>query len=159
MIVDFIREHKDRREGDGLIWGVEPICTVLAEHGVSIVPSTYYEQAGRGPTDREYREAMLINQIRLVYAENYSVYGPRKVWLTLNRQGIPVARCTAERLMRQKGLQGAVRGKIKRTTVADQAASRPDDLVDTTVPPAGTGCGWPTSPISRQGQGGSTSPS
>lgn len=92
MIVDFVRAHKDLCEAEGLRWGVEPICAVLTEHGMSIAPSTYYEQVDRGPTDREYREAMLINQIRLVYAENYSVYGARKVWLTLNRQGIPVAR-------------------------------------------------------------------
>src|SRR5699024_7193250 len=85
----------------------------LREHGVAIAPPAYYEQAGRGPTDREHREAMLTNQIRLVHAENYSVYGARKVWLTLNRQGIAVARCTVEPLMRQEGLQGAVRGKTK----------------------------------------------
>lgn len=129
MIVDFIREHKDHRDGDGLRWGVEPICVVLSEHGCQIAPSTYYEHAVRGPHAREQRDAMLVNEIRRVHASNYGVYGARKVWLTLNREGIAVARCTVERLMRDEGLVGAVRGKVKRTTIADPAAQRPDDLV------------------------------
>lgn len=65
-----------------------------------------------------------------VYAENFGVYGAPKVWAQLNREGIAVARCTIERLMRELGLQGAVRGKVKRTTVAGDAADRPRDLVD-----------------------------
>lgn len=68
-------------------------------------------------------------EIRRVYDENYGVYGARKVWLQLNREGIPTARCTVERLMRTAGLRGAVRGKVKRTTIADPAAQRPADLV------------------------------
>jgi putative transposase len=71
----------------------------------------------------------LINEIRRVHAQNFGVYGARKVWLTLNREGTPVARCTVERLMRGEGLVGAVRGKIKRTTIADPHAARPQDLV------------------------------
>jgi putative transposase len=64
-----------------------------------------------------------------VHAENYGVYGARKVWLALNREGVPVARCTVERLMRQLGLAGASRGRRHRTTIADAAAARPADLV------------------------------
>ncbi|GAB3490606.1 hypothetical protein GCM10027572_13940 [Flexivirga lutea] len=128
--MDFIRAHADRREpGSGLRWGVEPICAVLTQHGMKIVPSTYYELVNRPVTSSEWREAFLINKIHDVYEENYRVYGARKVWLQLNREGWRVARCTVERLMRGEGLAGAVRGKVKRTTVADPADQRPDDLV------------------------------
>jgi len=64
-----------------------------------------------------------------VHAANYGVYGARKVWLTLNREGIAVARCTVERLMAELGLTGAIRGRVKRTTIADATAARPADLV------------------------------
>ena len=72
-----------------------------------------------------------------MHAANYGVYGARKVWLALNREGIEVARCTVERLMAELGLTGAVRGKVKRTTIADPAAARPADLVQRQfAPPA-----------------------
>ena len=64
-----------------------------------------------------------------VHATNYGVYGARKVWLALNRDGIPVVRCTVELLMRELGLEGARRGRPRRTTIADPAAARPADLV------------------------------
>jgi putative transposase len=130
--VDFVREHASHRESSengGLRWGVEPICAVLSEHGLKIAPSTYYEHVHRLPTGRDRRDAMLINEIRRVHAANYGVYGARKVWLVLNREGVAVARCTIERLMRQEGLAGAVRGKVKRTTIADPAGPRARDLV------------------------------
>ena len=127
--MEFIREHAGHREGGGLVWGVEPICAVLSEHGLPIAPSTYYEQVNRSATASEYRDALLLGEIRRVHASNYGVYGARKVWLTLNREGIAVARCTVERLMRDDGLRGAVRGKVKRTTIADTAAERAADLV------------------------------
>ncbi len=130
--MDFVREHADHRDPSdpgGLRWGVEPICAVLSEHGLPIAPSTYYEHVSKGPTGRDRRDAMLINEIRRVHAVNYGVYGARKVWLTLNREGIPVARCTIERLMRQEGLAGAVRGKVKRTTSPDPRGPRARDLV------------------------------
>jgi putative transposase len=129
VIVDFIREHADHREPGGLRWGVEPICRVLTEHGLQVAPSTYYEHAGRVPTARQRRDAYLLGEIHRVHAANYSVYGARKVWLQLNREGIEVARCTVERLMRAHGLVGVVRGKVKRTTIADPAAERARDLV------------------------------
>ena len=129
MIVDFIREHADHRPADGgLRWGVEPICAVLCEHGVNIAPSTYYEWRDKLPSTRAQRDAVLLDHIRRVRRDNFGVYGPRKVWLTLNREGIPVARCTIERLMRAEGLAGTVRGKVKRTTIPG-AGPRPDDLV------------------------------
>jgi putative transposase len=77
-----------------------------------------------------------------VYSANYGVYGARKVWLQLNREGIRVARCTVERLMRGLGLRGAVRGRVERTTVADPAAPRPADLVQRRFTPAAPNRLW-----------------
>ena len=127
--MDFIRVHADRREPGGLRWGVESICTVLTAHGCRIAPSTYYEQCNLPATAQEYRDALLINEIRRVHAANYGVYGARKVWLQLNREGIAVARCTVERLMRDEGLAGAVRGTVKRTTIAREGGHDREDLV------------------------------
>jgi putative transposase len=128
--VRFIDEHQARRIGvAGLRWGVEPICAVLSEHGCPIAPSTYYGAKGRPPSARAARDEQLKAAIARVHQDNYGVYGARKVWLALNREGVPVARCTVERLMRQLGLTGARRGKRRRTTVADPAAARPADLV------------------------------
>ncbi len=137
MIVEFIRDHSGHREPGGLRWGVEPICAVLTEHGLKIAPSTYYEYVAKQPTSRDRRDAMLVNEIRRIHTENYGVYGARKVWLALNREGVTVARCTVERLMRREGLAGAVRGKVKRTTITDPAADRASDLVQRRfAPPA-----------------------
>ena len=94
-----------------------------------IAPSTYYDQVNREPNRREVRDEVLKPEIKRVHAANYGVYGARKVWLALNREGITVARCTVERLMGELGLTGAVRGKARRTTIADPAAARPADLV------------------------------
>ncbi len=80
-------------------------------------------------TATQWRDALLINEIRRVHAANCGVYGARKVWLQLNREGVPVARCTVERLMADEHLVGARRGKVKRTTVTDAGAARADDLV------------------------------
>jgi putative transposase len=92
--VRFIAGHKGRAEG-GLRWGVESICAVLSEQGCPIAPSTYYDAASRGPSARAVREEQLKAHIARVHAENYGVYGARKVWLQLNREGIAVARWTA----------------------------------------------------------------
>ena len=121
-MVRFIDENRDA-------YGVEPICAVLP-----IAPSTYYEQKvrqtdpGRLPL-RTQRDAVLREHIRRVWEANFQVYGARKVWRQLNREGIKVARCTVERLMRAMGLEGAVRGRKVRTTIADESAARPADLV------------------------------
>jgi putative transposase len=104
---------------------------------VPIAPSTYYEQIAREPSRRQVRDAELSEHIKRVHAANYGVYGARKVWLALNREGIAVARCTVERLMKDLGLSGAVRGRPRRTTIADAAAARPADLVSRQfAPPA-----------------------
>ena len=134
--MEFVRDHAGHRDAGGLRWGVEPICAVLTEHGLPIAPSTYYEHLNRTPTAREVRDEDLLGQIRRVHADNYAVYGARKVWLQLNREGIPVARCTVERLIRADGLRGAMRGKVKRTTIADPAADRARDLVGRNFTPA-----------------------
>ncbi|CLS58195.1 Putative transposase for insertion sequence element IS6110 [Mycobacterium tuberculosis] len=103
--------------------------TQLTELGVPIAPSTYYDHINREPSRRELRDGELKEHISRVHAANYGVYGARKVWLTLNREGIEVARCTVERLMTKLGLSGTTRGKARRTTIADPATARPADLV------------------------------
>ena len=123
-------------------WGVEPICRVLTEHGVEIAPSTYYEWRDKLPTQRDRRDQVVLVEIRRVHKDNFSVYGARKVWLQLNREGIPVARCTVERLMRHAGLVGAVRGKVRRTTIPDETAARPDDLVQRRFAPSAPNRLW-----------------
>lgn len=110
-------------------WGVQSICAGLVELGIQIAPSTYYDQVSREPSRCEVRDDERKEHIRRIHAANYGVYGARKVWLALNREGIEVARCTVERLMADLGLHGAVRGKAKRTTIADPTAGRPADLV------------------------------
>jgi putative transposase len=121
--VTFIDEHRDR------FGGVEPICRVLTAHGCSIDPSTYYRAAKRAPSARAMRDVELKDLITRVHSENFGVYGVRKVWREINRRGEQVARCTVERLMRELGLAGAVRGKKVRTTVPDPSAERAPDLV------------------------------
>ena len=108
-------------------YGVEPICRAL-----EVAPSTYYavKARERDPSARSLRDRELIERIRKVHAENYDVYGVRKVWWQLRREGVDVARCTVERLMRKDGLKGAVRGRKRRTTIPDAQAERPRDLVD-----------------------------
>lgn len=122
-MVAFIDAHRDA-------CGVEPICSVLP-----IAPSTYYEHAARRANPallpaRAKRDAELRDLVDRVWRENFRVYGVRKVWRQLQREGVEVARCTVERLMRAMGLQGAVRGRTFKTTMPDEAAMRPPDLVD-----------------------------
>ena len=106
-------------------YGVEPICRVLP-----IAPSTYYAKKSRPLSERSLRDRRLQIEIMRVYGENHAVYGARKVWRQLRREGYDVARCTVERLMRALGLKGAVRGKKHFSTITDEAAPRPVDLVD-----------------------------
>lgn len=115
---------------------------MLAELGVKIAPSTYYEHRNRTPSIRENRDEELTVQIQRVHAENFGVYGARKVWLQLNREGIAVARCTVERLMGVAGLRGAVRGRVKSTTIVDPAATRPADLVQRKFTPSAPNRLW-----------------
>jgi transposase InsO family protein len=121
--VSFIDAHRDD-------YGVEPIVRELP-----IAPSTYYEHLAcrRDPSRlsaRAKRDAALVPEIRRIWEENRRVYGARKVWRQMKREGEAVARCTVERLMRKLGIEGAVRGRKARTTVPDEAAARPADLVD-----------------------------
>ncbi len=96
-----------------------------------IAPSTYYAAKTREPSARALRDAELKPEIERVYSESYDgCYGARKVWKQLKREGVPVARCTVARLMRELGLSGVKRGGYKVTTIADPAADRPADLVD-----------------------------
>jgi putative transposase len=128
--VRFIDEHRER------FGGVEPICRVLTEHGAKIAPSTYYAAMSRPASARAVRDGQLRAEITRVWKENYEVYGADKVWLELNRQGVGVARCTVERLMRDLGLHGVRRGKKIRTTVRDERHERAGDLLgrDFTAP-------------------------
>jgi putative transposase len=102
---------------------------VLTQHGCQIAPSTYYDAIRRAPSARSGQDELLKAAISRVHRDNYGVYGARKVWLELNREGMPVARCTVERLMRELGLRGARRGNKVCTTRPDPAAARPADLV------------------------------
>ena len=122
-MVSFIDEHQGS-------YGVEPICRMLP-----IAPSTYYEKKSclADParlSERSRRDAVLRREIRRVWEANRRVYGARKVWRQLHREGIDAARCTVERLMREMGRQGVVRGRTPRTTIPDKASPRPADLVD-----------------------------
>jgi putative transposase len=125
MMVNFIEEHRE-------VHGVEPICEVLP-----IAPSTYYvHHARRVDPDkrpaRAKRDESLRVEIQRVSDQAFDgVYGADKVWRQLRRENIPAARCTVERLMRLMGLRGAVRGSaFKVTTIADESAVRPPDLVE-----------------------------
>lgn len=118
----FIDRHR-------ITYGVEPICRVL-----QIAPSGYYGHRARQAAPsrrpaRAQRDEQLRAAIQRVWDANHQVYGARKVWRQLHREGTVVARCTVERLMRELGLAGVVRGRRVRTTVPDTAAARPGDLV------------------------------
>ena len=122
-MIAFIDDHRGA-------YGVEPICSVLP-----IAPSTYRGPAVRraDPTKaspRAQRDVTLMAQIRRVHEGNFEVYGARKVWRHLGREGVAVARCAVERLMRRMGLRGVVRGKETRTTVVDKALPCPADKVN-----------------------------
>jgi putative transposase len=117
-MIAYIEANRDR-------FGVEPICRVLP-----IAPSTYYDATRRPASARALRDQELKAEIGRVHAEHFGVYGARKVWHQLHREGIAVARCTVERLMGELHLEGVRRGKARRTTTPDQGAPRPADLVE-----------------------------
>ena len=122
-MIAFIDEHRDA-------YGVEPICRVLP-----IAPSSYHERVAqrRDPgrrSARSQRDDEIKPEIMRVFAENFGVYGVRKVWRQMQREGFGVARCSVERLMRDLGLQGVIRGKPVRTTISDKAAPCPLDHVN-----------------------------
>jgi len=117
-MIAYIDTHRDR-------FGVEPICQLLP-----IAPSTYYDAKRRPPSARALRDEELKAAIARVHRDNFGVYGARKVWRQLGREGIAVARCTVERLMADLGLEGVRRGRTRRTTTPDAATPRPADLVE-----------------------------
>jgi putative transposase len=128
-VIAYIDAHREE-------FGVEPICRTLTEAGCQIAPSTYYAAKTRPPSARALRDEHLKAQIRRVHAENFGVYGADKLWRQLNREGIPVARCTVERLMRELGLQGVRRGKKKRTTKPASTPAPQDRVRRNFTPPA-----------------------
>jgi len=122
-MINFIDAHRED-------YGVEPICKIL-----QIAPSTWYDhQAKRRNlslrSDRDLMDEALQPEIKRVFETNHQLYGVRKVWHALRREGFDVARCTVARLMRDMGLRGAVRGKKLRTTVPNSANDCPLDLVN-----------------------------
>jgi len=122
-MIAFIDDHRE-------VHGVEPICKVLP-----IAPSTYHDHVAKRAdpaklSARAKRDGVLRPEIERVFAENFEVYGARKVWRQMLREGFAVARCTVERLMADLGLHGVIRGKIVRTTVPNKAAPCPLDHVN-----------------------------
>lgn len=122
-MIAFIDAHRDAN-------GVEPICRVLP-----IAPSTWHEHAARRADPsrlpaRAKRDEVLKEEVRRVFDENFGVYGVRKVWRQMNREGFDIARCTVARLMKSMGLQGVIRGKPLKTTISDKAAPCPLDRVN-----------------------------
>jgi len=122
-MIAFIDAHRDA-------YGVEPICRVLP-----IAPSTWHEHAARRADPsrlpaRAKRDEVLKEEVRRVFDENFGVYGVRKVWRQMKREGFDIARCTVARLMKSMGLQGVIRGKPLKTTISDKAAPCPLDRVN-----------------------------
>jgi putative transposase len=121
-MVSFIDQHRAE-------YGVEPICAQLP-----LAPSTYYERKAREAEPerappRVRRDVEISQEIQRVWDENFQVYGARKIWRQLCWEGVAVARCSVERLMRSLGLQGVVRGGKRRTTISRNQAEYPADLV------------------------------
>ncbi|MFI1184338.1 IS3 family transposase, partial [Streptomyces sp. NPDC020799] len=123
MKVAYIDQHKN-------LFGVQPICDVLAETDAPIAPSTYYAAHHRPPSARSRRDEHLTEEIHRIHTDNYGVYGARKVHAALVREGHEVARCTVERLMRAAGLRGVIRARSPRTTRPAPETGRPADLVE-----------------------------
>ncbi|MFK4106967.1 IS3 family transposase [Streptomyces sp. NPDC019531] len=116
QVIDHLRER-------GL--GVDPVCRVL-----DLSPSTYFARKKRPKSARRLRDEQLMPLIEEIHAESGSIYGARRITRALRRKGIEAARCTVERLMRELGIEGVIRGQRRRTTVPEPSAPRPPDLVD-----------------------------
>jgi putative transposase len=150
-MIAFIDDHRRT-------YGVEPICKVPP-----IAPSTYRAHAAKRANPaklsaRAKRDAVRKIEIRRVFAENFDVYGVRKVWRQLRREGEDIARCAVERLMRGLGLQGVIRGKPVKATISDKAAPCPLDMsTASSGHPGRTHFGSRISPMSRPGLASSTS--
>ena len=129
LICQFLDEEKEK-------FGVAPICRALSSNGIAIAPRTYWARQSAAPGKRQLWDTAVTEILAGIYEPDAngrrppeSLYGTVKMWAHLNRQGIPVARCTVERLKRAHGWRGATRGRWVRTTVADPAAARAPDLV------------------------------
>ena len=129
LICQFIDERKQE-------FGVAPICRALSAPGIQIAPRTYWARRAAVPGKRELWDTAVTEILTGIYEADEngrrppeSLYGTVKMWAHLNRQGIPVAKCTVERLKRAHGWRGVTRGRRVRTTVADPGAARAPDLV------------------------------
>ena len=122
MKVAFVDSQKQQH-------GVQPVLQALQSTPAQIAPSTYYAAKTRPTSARKVRDTDMTETIERIHRENYDVYGARKIWHELHRRGVPVARCTVERLMRQAGLRGLLRDKSPRTTRPAAETGRPSDLV------------------------------
>src|SRR4029453_3436786 len=128
-VTRMIDAHRER-------FGVEPICRVL-----EVPTSTYYAHTQHQPSARTRRDAQLKAEIERVWKENFQVYGARKLWRQLQREGMGVARCTVERLMGELGLQGVVRGSRSGPRWLIRRPSGPPTWSAVTSPPSGpTSC-------------------
>jgi HTH-like domain len=147
-MIAYIHAYKDQ------LWGRADLP------GVADRPSTCYQASRRPASARAIRDAKLKGEIARVHAEHFGVYGARKLWRQLHREGVGAARCTVERLMGELGLEGVRRGKPRRTTTPDAAAPRPADLVERDFSASRpTSSGSPTSPMWPPGLGLSMWPS
>ena len=122
-MIRFIEDHRADH-------GVEPICRVLP-----IAPATFYDHLAKRAdpsrlSDRSVRDAQLKPEIERVFEDNLSVYGVRKVWHQMRREGFEIARCTVARLMKDTGIEGVIRGKKPKTTIPDKALPCPLDRVN-----------------------------
>jgi putative transposase len=130
LICQFIAEHRAR-------FGVAPICRAPSAHECQIAPRTYWSWARRAPSKRALSDLVITEVLAALYEPDEhgrrkpeSLYGSLKMWAHLQRQGIKVARCPVERIMRANGWVGVRRSKQVRTTISDPAADRAPDLVD-----------------------------
>ena len=122
-MIQFIEDHRDDH-------GVEPIC-----RGLPIAPATFYDNMAKRAdpsrlSDRAKRDEQLKPEIERVFEQNLKVYGVRKVWHQMHREGFEIARCTVARLMKEIGIEGVIRGKKPRTTIPDKALPCPLDRVN-----------------------------
>ncbi len=152
-MIAFVDDHRDA-------YGIEPICKVLP-----IAPSTCHDHAAkrRDPSKlsaRAQRDAVAKPEVQRVFDENFQVYGVRKVWRQMTREGHGLARCTVARLMRGLGLKGVIRGSKVRTTVPDKKAPCPLDHVNRQFRSCRPNVLWVSDfTTSPHGRGSSTSPS
>ena len=159
LICQFVDEKKEE-------FGVAPICRALSANGIQIAPRTYWARRAAVPGKRELWDTAVTEILTGIYEPDAngrrppeSLYGTVKMWAHLNRQGIPVAKCTVERLKRAHGWRGATRARRVRTTVADPPQlGRRTWCAASSRPPGPVSCTWRTSPACRWQAAGSPIP-